>query len=526
MRLTHCTQSLLVTILGCWLFSSCLENDFPYPHIEPKIESIIANGESKMASIDAAKRTITVFFDEDIDISKIDITDIKLSDDATTDINKLKKLDLRTPKTFIVTLYYNYEWTITAEQTIKRDFSIAAQVGASTIDVPGLRAVAYVSSKQDITKIKVNSIKLGSSKSKMTPDLNGAITDFTSPITVKVEDFGRTENWTVYVEPAQASVNLERVDAWENVAWLYASAEDGKTNGFEYRLATSTEWISVPDGWVTHEGGSFTGRLIHLATNTKYVARAVSGDDKSNEVEFTTGTIPSIPNLSFDDWHLDGKVWNPWSAGGTSYWDTGNKGATTLGSSNSFPTTETPTGKGQAARLETRFVGIGIVGKLAAGNIFSGEYARTDGTNGVLNFGRPFDGGHPNRLKCTLKYNCAAISHTNNEYPHLKGRPDTASVYIALTDWTSPFEIRTNPANRQLFDKNSERVIAYGELLLGKSITDWTDFTININYRDTSRRPSYAVIVCTSSKYGDFFTGGDGSCLIIDDLQLFYDYDK
>ena len=519
-------MSILTALFACWILSACLENDFPYPHVEPKIESIIAKGESKAALIDASKHLITVYFDEDADIASVDITDIQLSDDATVDMSQLKKMDLRSPKSFTVTLYYDYEWTITAEQTIPRHFTISAQVGSSTIDVPGRRAVAYVSLAQDITKVKVNTIKLGSKKSTMTPDLNNTTVNFSSPVTVKVADFGRTEEWTVYVEPAQAAVSLDQVDAWENVAWLYGTAEEGKANGFEYRLAASSEWITVPEGWITHDGGSFSARLIHLATNTKYVARAVSNDDLSNEVEFTTGTIPTVPNLSFDDWHQDGKVWNPWPAGGTSYWDTGNKGATTLGNSNSYPTTETPSGMGLAACLETKFVGIGIVGKLAAGNIFTGEYVRTDGTNGVLNFGRPYDGGHPNRMRCTLKYNCAAISHTNNEYTHLKGRPDTASVYVALTSWTNPYEIRTNPANRQLFDKNAPEVIGYGELLLGKTISDWTEYTIDIKYRDTARRPSFIVIVCSASKYGDFFTGGDGSCLIIDDLQFLYDYDK
>jgi len=77
-----------------------------------------------------------------------------------------------------------------------------------------------------------------------------------------------------------------------------------------------------------------------------------------------------VPNTNLDEWWLNGKVWNPWPEGGTPYWDTGNKGATTLGPSNSTPTDDTSTGTGWAARLETKFVGIGALGKLAAGNLF------------------------------------------------------------------------------------------------------------------------------------------------------------
>ncbi|MBR5435421.1 MAG: PCMD domain-containing protein [Muribaculaceae bacterium] len=512
----------LVVIIAA--MSSCIENDIPYPHLDPKIVSMVAKNQSRAAVIDAAKHSVTLYFDENADIANVDVIDYQLSEeDATIDDSELHNMDLRTPKTITVTLYYDYKWTISAQQTIDRNFSISAQVGSSTIDVPGLRAVAYISSTQDITKVKVNSIKLGSSKSKMSPDFNNAIVDFSSPQIVKVTDYGRTEQWTVYVEPAQASVNTDRVDAWVNVAWLYGTAEEGKHNGFEYRLATATEWTPVPDAWVTHNGGSFTGRLIHLAPNNKYVARAVSDDDKGNEVEFTTESVPFVPNMSFDDWYLDGKVWNPWAESGTSYWDTGNKGATTLGNSNSYPTTETPSGKGYAACLETKFVGIGIVGKLAAGNIFTGRYARTDGTNGVLDFGREYS-GHPTTLRGKMKYKCVPISHSNNEYTHLKGRPDTASIYVALADWSAPYEIRTNPADRQLFDPNSSDVIAYGQLLWGKSVNDWTDFEVNIVYKDTYRKPRYIVIVASASKYGDFFTGGDGSILWIDDFSLEYDY--
>lgn len=501
---------------------SCIENDIPYPHVEPLFESIVAKYQSKSAVIDASKRTVTLFFDETADIANVEISSYTLTEGATID-SSLSKIDLSVPKEVVITLYYDYRWTISAQQTVERYFSFASQVGSTTIDVPGRRVVAYISSDQDITKVKVNSIKLGSSRSVMNPNLNDVVADFSSPINVDVTEYGRTNQWTIYVEPAETSVRTDRVDAWENVAWLYGTAQEGKNNGFEYRLSSSSDWITVPTNWITHKGGSFTGRLLHLAPNTSYVARAVSDDDIANEIEFTTGAIPSVPNLSFDDWHQDGKIWNPWPASGTSFWDTGNKGTTTLGNSNSYPTTDTPSGSGYAACLETKFVGIGIVGKLAAGNIFTGQYMRTDGTNGVLNFGREFS-GHPTSLKGKMKYICATISHSNNEYTHLKGQPDTASIYVALADWDNPFEIRTNPANRQLFNPNAPEIIAYGELYFGSSVDNWSDFEIPLKYNDTSRKPRYIVIVGSASKYGDFFTGGDGSCLWLDDLSLIYDY--
>ena len=69
-----------------------------------------------------------------------------------------------------------------------------------------------------------------------------------------------------------------------------------------------------------------------------------------------------------------------------------------MGDSNTQPTDDTWNGKGKAARLESKFIGLGSIGKFAAGNLFIGEYIRTEGTNGVLDFGKPFT-ARPTKLK-------------------------------------------------------------------------------------------------------------------------------
>ena len=84
--------------------------------------------------------------------------------------------------------------------------------------------------------------------------------------------------------------------------------------------------------------------------------------------------------------------------------------------------------------------------------------------------------------------------------------------------------MRTNPRNRQLFDPNDEHVIAYGALSTGVSIDSWSPFSIDLKYNSTSRVPRYVLVVCSASKYGDYFVGGNGSILYIDDLKLEYDY--
>ena len=326
------------------------------------------------------------------------------------------------------------------------------------------------------------------------------------------------------MERSAQDVQLTQADAWTRVAWLYGSAEAGKKNGFEYRLQGTDAWTAVPESMVTHNGGSFIARLTGLTPETSYEVRAVSGEISSAAMVITTESELTVPNLNFDDWWLDGKIWCPWVEGKDAYWGTGNKGTTTLGNSNSVPGDDTWNGgKGHCAELNTKFVGIGVVGKLAAGNLFTGDYVRTDGTNGILNFGRPFT-GRPTRLRGHYKYKCENISHTSSEFTDYKGRPDTCSIYITLTDWDSPYEIRTNPNNRQLFDANSPNVIAIGKLEKGVSVDQWTDFDIELEYRATNRRPKYILIVCSASKLGDYFTGGDGSTLWVDDFSLEWDY--
>ncbi len=514
-----------ILIIACSLsLAGCIENDIPYPRTQADFLTIAAEREVKSALIDTKTRTVTLYLNETANIYNVNITEYTLTDGAYINGSTITDgIDLSEPVSVTLSLYQDYEWTIKAVQEVERYFTISPQVGSAEIDVPGRRVVAYIPMNASLDNVTVTSIKLGSKVSSMSPNLEGKVVDFTNPVEVVVTAYDHPETWTIYIGQTESNVNTDRVDAWTNVAWVYGTAEAGKNNGFEYREASSPVWSVVPSDWVEHNGGSFSARLVHLKANTEYVARAYSEEEYGMEVAFTTGSVVPLTDGTFDDWHLDGKVWNPWPQGGVSFWDTGNKGATTLGQSNSQPTDDTATGKGKAAKLETKFVGIGSIGKLAAGNLFSGRYAKTDGTNGILDFGREFS-ARPTKLKGYMKYNCANVSHTNDEMAHLKNQPDTATIYIALADWSAPHEIRTNPSNRQLFDPADESVIAYGIVQYGYTVSEYTPFEIALEYKDTQRIPSYILVVASASKYGDYFTGGDGSVLYVDEFTLDYDY--
>ena len=169
--------------------------------------------------------------------------------------------------------------------------------------------------------------------------------------------------------------------------------------------------------------------------------------------------------------------------------------------------------------LESKFVGIGTIGKFAAGNLFIGEFKKVDGTNGILDFGKPFT-ARPTKLKGYYKYTTAPINYASAQYEAIKGQPDTCAIYLALGDWSEPVEIRTRPSNAKYFDRNDPRIIAYAEFNSGKSITDYTEFELELDYRSTNRVPTYLIVVCSASNYGDFFTGGSGSILYVADFSL------
>lgn len=515
---------LFISILVFAISTSCIKNDIPYPRIQANFLTFNVTGQERATAIDSINRTLTLHFGEEVDIQNVNVEGFALTPGATVVGDLLNApLDLSKKQYVMLHLYQDWMWTINGVQNIERYFKVKGQVGASFIDVPGRRVVLYINSNQPLDKVYVESVKLGPKSSALTPALEGEFVDLSSPLEVKLQAYGRISTWTIFAEHTDAMVTTSRVDAWTNVAWVYGEAQAGKNNGVQYRRKGDQDWITVAEAEVNHDGGSFCARICHLLAESDYEARAFSDEDFGEIIEFKTGSLIQMPNTGLDDWWLNGKVWNPWAEGDAQFWDTGNKGATTLGASNSMPTDDTYTGSGRAARLETRFVGIGALGKLAAGNLFVGLYYKTDGTNGILHVGRPFT-QRPTKVRGYLKYKSSPIDYVSDEWSDLKGQPDTCIVWCALIDQDEPFEIRTNPRNRQLFDANGSYVVAYGNVQYGHDVDNYIPFEFELDYKSTSRVPKYILLTASASKYGDYFTGGAGSVLYVDDLELVYDY--
>lgn len=518
-------KSILFFLTACLSFASCIKNDIPYPIIHGAFKSFTVEGQKGNAEINTETQTVTLQLVDTVDPAHIKLTAYRLTDSTTIDPKPDEYLNLSSPITFVLSTYQDYTWTIRAEQTFDLKFSVKDQVGQSIINASKHSVLAFVPETVSLRDITIKEIQLGPSNALISPDPS-TIKDFTSPQTFTVAYRNLTEQWQIVVMQTEELVTTNTPDAFVNIAFLKGTGQAGANNGFEYRKSSETSWTQVDPSLVSHNGGNFSAKITGLEAETSYLCRAYSDKNYGAEISFITEPALPLENPSFDDWCVDdknNKLWYPWAKGASSFWDTGNKGATTLGESNTTPSSDIAPGtSGQSALLATKFVGLAGIGKLAAGNMFAGEYVKTDGTNGILNFGRPYT-SRPLRLRGMFKYKSAPINYASSNNPNLsslKGQPDTCYMYIALIDSEEPVEIRTKPSERKLFNPKDPSVIAYAEYYTADNITTWQEFTLELNYLTTSRKPTYMVIVFSASKYGDYFTGGDGSILQVDDLKL------
>lgn len=549
-------KNLLYTLLSVSLLFSCaIENDIPYPILEASISSIEVEGQragtdsqDKNAIIDKAQRTVTLYVNDSVDITRLKITKLMLDprtatigiDSAacvnyekfpTTDFASLDSLPLSAntrvnfskPVTLTLSTYQDYQWKITVNQIVERAVDVVGMTDY-VLDANSRNVIIYVGEDQNLSNIQINKLNLGGEYGQVKPDPT-TVHDFSTSQTFYAARHGEDtwQEWRVFVYKSEGGGNTGSSETFAMVtkATVKGSIQSGKTPVVEYKKQSDTNWNTVPTANVSVSGTSFTATLTGLTASTTYVYRVNVDGTTGNEQSFTTAAAVPLENGSFDNWSSEaaanGTLWQPWST--TSFWDTGNKGATTIADSNSTPTTETCNGSGKAASLETKWV----VLKLAAGNIFTGSYVRTDGTNGVLSFGREFN-SFPSKLRINYKYTSATIDKVGDDsLENLKGRPDSCHIYIALTDWDAPLEIRTRPSERQLFNKNDSHVIAYAEYISGSSDTQYKQKDLVLDYRYTNRTPKYILIVASASKYGDYFTGGVGSKLLIDNFELIYD---
>lgn len=529
------TIHLMLAAAALMLCSACkIPNDIPFPTLEGSFTEFVVEGMcsedgsgSGKAEIDKTTRTVKAYVGDTVDITRLKLGKVSVTNNAKIEPELVEGgiYDFSNPMAVTLHTHQDYLWNIEVKQVIKREIEMENQVGDAIIDARTRSAIVYLSTTQDLANVKVNKFTLGGPHGQVYPDpTEGRSFDFSKgKATFFVKNYWTeySVEWTLFIYTKEAPVEVTAEAFARTVNATVSGTRPGsETVTVSYREAGDNEWTVLPASAVSASGNRYSAEVTGLKPEGTYEYKASAGNSTSSVGRFTTTAALQLENASFDHWHLEGeRLWNPWEQGGNSFWDTGNKGATTVGESNSRPSDDSSTGSGKSALLQSKY----IVIKFAAGNIFTGKYVKTDGTNGVLDFGRPFS-AFPSKLTFDFRYTGATINRCgSSEYEKLKGQPDECMVYIALTDWDQPFQVRTKPSDQNLFSKDDPKVIAYAEMVRSKNQADWATATLELEYKTRTRTPKYILVVCSSSRYGDFFTGGEGSTLQVDNFNLIYE---
>ena len=382
----HCL-ALWASLLAC-LHGCKIENDIPYPTVTGDILSFEVEGQcaspdngNTAATINTTERTVTLYVDDTVDLTQLRIRRFTVSNEATiladeaacTDFARFPtqgfetpdnladtRVDFTQPVRFTLQTYQDYVWTVSVTQIVERTIDIVGQVRA-VVDVENRTAIIYVAEGQDLHNLQVNRMDLGGASGKVVPDPT-ALHDFSSPLTFQVTQ-GWEEvayEWTVFVynDSGDTSASTEAAPM-STGARVSGTIESGKTPVVEYRQAGTEAWTELPASAVTVSGTQFTAQLTGLAPATTYEYRIVIDGTPEAQQSFTTAPATPLTNGGFEDWSSEpaanGTLWRPWPEGGESFWDTGNRGATTIGDSNSVPTNDTSNGSGRAAMLQSKW---------------------------------------------------------------------------------------------------------------------------------------------------------------------------
>lgn len=284
-----------------------------------------------------------------------------------------------------------------------------------------------------------------------------------------------------------------------------------------------------------------------LTPSTTYYVQSIgefagNKTDRGNIVTIKTEDAPQLINGSFDRWSKGSKSekesWYARKDASEAFWDSGNLGANTLSSVNPTEPEYNDVKDGDAAaKMTSRYV----VVKFAAGNLYAGRFKALNGTTPDMEFGQKFT-ARPSKLKGWYKYNSVSINREGDK-KGIKGKPDRFHIWMMVT--TAKGMPRSHDGNGSPFDlaaiakdgaDKNVQALCFGEfhnekIVNGVDVTPdlrmsaYEQFTIDLKYfeNNLSLEPQYIVVVMSASKYGDFFTGGEGAQLLVDQLELVYE---
>ena len=386
--------------------------------------------------------------------------------------------------------------------------------------------------KQEFTEVKAKDHYILNYKLQETGETN---------ITVAVDPTMHEYSYTFTVSTEATNNASLTAGAWDRLAYLKAenvtTASGGSLDGitFQYRIKTDTQTKEDETSWdnveTTAKESTYTAMLTGLTASTTYEYRLANGEGETigNVKEFTTASIfaqEELPNGDFEEWTTSEGIIYPGSNTSSLFWDTSNKGASTLSANNPTSNTANPIVSGKsAAQLKS----MEVLSVLAAASLYTGSFGSVDiwSMSATVNFGRSFT-SRPIALHGYYKYTPANVKVGGSLPPNAtvsEGSPDQCSIYIALSKKT--YAINNKDEGTFINFESDNNIIAYGELPSGAATSGsgYSEFTIPLKYKESqfTEEPLYIIVVCSSSKYGDYMTGGVGSTLLVDDFKLIYE---
>ena len=427
-------------------------------------------------------------------------------------------------KSLVVTNEKFVEWGVSSTSSI--DFTGLSDDEISQLSAKGLSLIKYT---PGTTTNGVNwCIKF---ESALMTKITVAEGNFNTTIDViDVNDKSRNAVWNLVVSNSTVvTTDALPYTIWTKKAQLRASKISEPTGNvrFRYRQKNTVDWSYVD---AVFANDVYTADITGLTPGTMYEYQIMDGDVASSVTcTFTTEEALQLPNNGFE--RVSGeKPMLIYGSGDEMWWDSGNHGSSSV-SMFAVDITKIDKSLKHSGNQSLLLSSTNVVIKFAAGNVFAGKYLKTDGTDGILGFGRPFS-SRPSKLKGYIKYNSGVVDEGGDMIAD--GSNDKGIVYIALTDgdgevyddgskWSRI--IKTNKDNRQLFNKDAENVIAYGEMIWSDTTSDsgLVPFEITLDYKSLNRVPNRIVIVASASMYGDYFQGSTSSKMWLDDLELVYE---
>ena len=366
---------------------------------------------------------------------------------------------------------------------------------------------------------------------------------------------------TIIFEPVSTGLAPSSIyEIWATRATLHADVDGaegaGKKVQFGYSSDGGATWSYIDA--VNDSEGTWKADVTGLAPSTEYTyALVLDGVHVGDTMSFTTEAAPNLPNASFEyvskvSGQSYYKFYDPncgVEEGSFMFWGSGN-GEGSEGVSGSADMGITITAIDTADKIHGNQSVVAqtssMVGMLAAGNLFTGQFAGLVGTSGgKVNFGRPWT-SRPSAMRIWCKYSTGKFNIVNNNNLGVtKDDYDRAQIKVAIGTWDykkyggtkdSPVHINTTDESTFVDYYTDPNTIANGDVVIyndgyminnGEKVTaattGWIEYVIPLDYRKFNAYPTHIVVSCAASQYGDYFTGYDKTKLWIDAVELIYE---